>query len=132
MLLNGIFRPIGLAWIGVRHRMTRTNRLKLKQVELPRHGKLLVDDSLSFIGDNCLRTNLLTKLVLDKAAAGAVFEISSDNLSAVETIPFMLPNCNCEHLATVHESTCIKIYVRKCEAQTPAANSEQRPIDQLK
>lgn len=127
MLLNAIFRPIGLAWVGVRHRLTRANRFKLKQVDLPRHGTLLVDDSLSFIGDNCLRTNLLTKLVLDKAVAGVVFEISSDNLSAVETIPFMLPNCNCEHLATVHDPTCIKIYVRKCETQTLPSEPEHRP-----
>lgn len=127
MLLNGIFRPIGLAWAGMRHRLKLANRFKLKQVDLPRHGTLLVDDSLSFIGDNCLRTNLLTKLVLDKAAAGMVFEISSDNLSAVETIPFMLPNCNCEHLATIHDSICIKIYVRKREAQTHPSESEHRP-----
>jgi TusA-related sulfurtransferase len=116
MLLIEIFRPIGLAWLGVRHRLTRSNRLKLKQVELPKHGTLLVDDSLCFIGDSCLRTNLLTKLVLDKAIPGSLYEISSDNLSAVETIPFMLPNCNCEHIATIQEPSCIKIYVRKREA----------------
>ena len=118
MLLSRIFRPIGLAWVGVRHRLSRSNRLSLKQVDLPGHGTLRVDESLNFVGDNCLRTNLLTKLLLDKAAAGTVFEISSDNLSAVETIPFMLPNCNCEHLATVHEPTCLKIYVRKRKTQT--------------
>jgi len=127
MLLNGIFRPIGLVWVGMRHRLIRANRVKLKQVDLPRLGTLWVDDTLSFIGDNCLRTNLLTKLVLEKAVAGAVFEISSDNLSAIETIPFMLPNCNCEHLANVHEPTCIKIYVRKCETQIPPSESEHRP-----
>lgn len=117
MVLSRIFRPIGLVWLGVRHHMSRHNRLKFKWVELPIHGKVRVDESLNFVGDNCLRTNLLTKLLLDKAVAGTIFEISSDNLSAVETIPFMLPNCNCEHLATVHESTCLKIYVRKRETQ---------------
>jgi len=115
MLLYGIFRPIGVLWVGLRHRLVRANKLGLKQVDLPGHGILWVDESLNFVGDNCLRTNLLTKLVLDKAAAGAIFEISSDNLSAIETIPFMLPNCNCEHLATIHEALCQKIYVRKCE-----------------
>jgi len=118
MLLSQIFRPIGLAWVGVRHRLSRANKLRLKQVDLPGHGTLLVDESLNFVGDNCLRTNLLIKLLLDKAVAGAVFEISSDNLSAVETIPFMLPNCNCEHLATIREPTCQKIYVRKRETQS--------------
>lgn len=132
MLFNGIFRPIGLVWVGVRHRLSLTLRVKLKQIELPRYGTLLVDDSLSFIGDNCLRTNLLTKLVLDKATAGMIFEISSDNLSAIETIPFMLPNCNCEHLATIHDSICIKIYVRKRETITLLPESESRLHDTQK
>ena len=113
MLLYGIFKPIGLAWVEIRHRLTLVSRQGQKQVDLPGHGVLFVDESLDFVGDNCLRTNLLTKLLLDKALAGAVFEICSDNLSAIETIPFMLPNCNCEHLFTVHEATCQKIYVRK-------------------
>jgi len=127
MLLYGIFKPIGLAWVGIRHRLARVARAGLKQVDLPIHGLLWVDESLNFVGDNCLRTNLLTKLILDKAAAGAVFEISSDNLSAVETIPFMLPNCNCELLATIHEEACQKIYVRKCEAPTMPPAPESRP-----
>lgn len=126
MLLYGIFKPIGLAWVGIRHRLVRANRAGLKQVDLAGYGKLWVDDSLNFVGDNCLRTNLLTKLVLDKAVAGAVFEISSDNLSAIETIPFMLPNCNCEHLATAHEPICQKIYVRKRETQTPPTGPKAR------
>lgn len=106
-----------MAWLGIRHRLARAGRAGLKQVDLPGHGKLWVDESLDFVGDNCLRTNLLTKLLLDKAPAGAVFEIGSDNLSAVETIPFMLPNCNCEHLATLHEASCQKIYVRKLDTR---------------
>jgi len=108
-----IFRPIGLVWVGIRHRLARANNFRLRQVDLPEHGTLTLEETLDFVGDNCLRTNLLTKMILDKAVAGEVFEIISDNLSAVETIPFMLPNCNCEHLATVHEPTCRKIYVRK-------------------
>jgi len=127
MLLYGIFRPIGLTWIRIRHRLDRANKLELKQVDLPGHGTLSVDESLDFVGDNCLRTNLLIKLVLDKAIAGAVYEISSDNLSAVETIPFMLPNCDCEHLATIHESTCRKIYIRKRKPQTSPTESKSRP-----
>jgi len=126
MLFQGIFRPIGLAWIGIRHRLVRANRAGRKQVELPRHGTLWVDETLNFVGDTCLRTNLLTKLMLDKADAGVVFEISSDNLSAVETIPFMLPNCNCDLLAVLHEDACKRIYVRKRESVTVLAEPESR------
>jgi TusA-related sulfurtransferase len=123
MLLYGILRPVGLAWDRICHHLDLTRKSGLKQVDLPVHGVLWVDESLDFVGDNCLRTNLLLKLVLDKAVAGAVYEISSDNLSAVETIPFMLPNCNCEHLATLHEPTCLKIYVRKCGTPTTGPQS---------
>jgi TusA-related sulfurtransferase len=127
MLLYGIFKPLGRAWMGMRHRLAHASTMKQEQVDLPGRGTIWVDKSLNFVGDNCLRTNLLTKLVLDKAVAGTVFEISSDNLSAVETIPFMLPNCNCEHLATIHEPTCRKIYVRKRETRTPPTERECLP-----
>lgn len=127
MLHQGIFRPIGLAWLGLRHRLVRASRIGRKQVELRGHGMLWVDETLDFVGDTCLRTNLLTKLMLDKADAGAVFEIVSDNLSAVETIPFMLPNCNCEHLATLHDGTSQKIYVRKCATPSTLAEPKSHP-----
>ena len=132
MLFQGIFRPIGLAWIGIRHRWVRANSVGRTQVELPRLGTMWVDETLDFVGDTCLRTNLLTKLTLEKAVAGMVFEIRSDNLSAVETIPFMLPNCNCEHLATLHDETCQKIYVRKRQSvptvAAPQSGSHGRQI----
>ncbi len=66
-----------------------------------------------FIGDTCLRTNLLTKRMLDAADSGKVLEILSDNLSSVETIPFMLEGHGCEHLATVHHGDHWRIYARK-------------------
>lgn len=112
-----------MAWVEIRHRLTRANRQKFKLVELPDYGILLVDTSLDFIGENCLRTTLLTKLLLDKASPGDVFEIASDNLSAVETIPFMLPNCNCEYLSTVYELTYRKIYVRKLKISSLPSNT---------
>lgn len=74
------------------------------------------------MGENCLRTILITKLTLNKAAAGTVLEICSDNLSAVETIPFMLPHCDSEHLATINGEDCQKIYLRK---RQPSPLSEQ-------
>lgn len=66
-----------------------------------------------FTGQTCLRTNLVTKRVLDAAEAGKVVEIISDNLSSVETIPFMLEGHGCEHLATVHHGDHWRIYARK-------------------
>lgn len=124
MLFQGIFRPIGLVWVGIRHRFVRAGHKASRRVELPGHGAVWVGETLDFLGDTCLRTNLLTKLMLDKAAPGAIFEISSDNLSAVETIPFMLPNCNCEHLATLHDGASQRIYVRKCGIPPHAATPQ--------
>ncbi len=66
-----------------------------------------------FTGDTCLRTNLVTKRLLDAAEPGQVLEIISDNLSSVETIPFMLEGHGCEHLATVHQGDHWRIYARK-------------------
>jgi TusA-related sulfurtransferase len=66
-----------------------------------------------FTGDTCLRTNLATKRMLDAAEPGQVLEIISDNLSSVETIPFMLEGHGCEHLATVHQGDHWRIYARK-------------------
>lgn len=127
MSFQGIFRPLGLAWIGIRHRLVRAGRAERQQVELPRHGRLWVDETLDFVGDTCLRTNLLTKLMLDRAEPGTVFEICSDNLSAAETIPFMLPNCNCELLAVLHEDACKRIYIRKRESATARTRPQSGP-----
>lgn len=129
MLLYGIFKPIGLAWGGIRDRLAQAKSIGAKQVDLPAHGTVSVGECLDFVGDNCLRTNLLTKLALDKAAAGTVFEIRSDNLSAVETIPFMLPNCNCQHLATLHETDCQRIYVRKLPTEAQPTGRKDRTDD---
>jgi len=71
-----------------------------------------------FTGDTCLRTNLVTKRMLDAAHPGQVLEIISDNLSSVETIPFMLEGHGCEHLATVHHGNHWRIYARKRQPPT--------------
>lgn len=122
MVFSWIVGPIGQVWIGIRHRLSRPDKAMPRLVTLPTHGTLQVDILMDFVGDNCLRTILITKLTLNKAAAGTVLEICSDNLSAAETIPFMLHNCNCEHLATLNTPSCQKIYVRKSEAGPPATN----------
>ncbi|MBE0548432.1 MAG: sulfurtransferase TusA family protein [Rubrivivax sp.] len=72
-----------------------------------------------FTGDTCLRTNLVTKRMLDAAAPGQVLEIISDNLSSVETIPFMLEGHGCEYLATVHHGDHWRIYARKRKPPPP-------------
>lgn len=113
MTLSRLLEPLTAYWLNVRQRFRP--RARARRVELPRYGVVEINVSLGFVGDNCLRTNLLTKRALDRAPAGAIIEIASDNLSAVETIPFMLENHDCTHVITVHEQECWKIYVRKRE-----------------
>jgi TusA-related sulfurtransferase len=82
-------------------------------VEIPGHGQQKIAIALNFVGDTCLRINLVTKRALAYCIAGDVIEIVTDNLSSVETIPFMSPSYNFIHLATVHDQTCWKIYLGK-------------------
>lgn len=83
---------------------------------LPGWGEVRVTRSLNFLGDTCLRTNLLTKRALAYSEDGDVIEIITDNPSSAETIPFMSSNYNSLHLATVHAEQCWKIYLRKGKA----------------
>ncbi len=78
-----------------------------------RIGPVTVDVTRDFTGDTCLRTNLVTKMILDHCAPGSVAEIATDNVASVETIPFMLPGHRCVHLATVRTEAGWNIYVRK-------------------
>lgn len=86
-------------------------------------GVPCADLSVDFTGDTCLRTNLVTKRMLDALAAGQVLEVISDNLSAVETIPYMLEGHGCEHLASVHHTDHWRIYARKRKPAEPEAPS---------
>lgn len=90
----------------------RSSRL----VEVPGHGAMVADTNVDLTGATCLRTNLVTKRFLDAARPGAVVEIVSDNLSSVETIPFMLAGHGCVHLGTLHLDGSWKIYARKLGA----------------
>jgi|GEM_PF-3631880 TusA-related sulfurtransferase len=85
-------------------------------VEVPGHGAMVADASVDLMGATCLRTNLVTKRALDAARPGTVVEIVSDNLSSVETIPFMLAGHGCVHLGTLHLDGFWKIYARKLGA----------------
>lgn len=87
-----------------------------RAVDVPGHGAMVADLCVDLTGENCLRTNLVTKRALDGAAAGSVIEIVSDNLSSVETIPFMLAGHGCAHLGTLHLEGTWKIYARKQRA----------------
>ncbi len=87
-----------------------------RAVEVPGHGSMVADASVDLTGETCLRTNLVTKRALDAAAPGSVVEIVSDNLSSVETIPFMLAGHGCVHLGTLHLEGTWKIYARKVGA----------------
>lgn len=113
MTYSWIIGSVGRVWVGIRHRLSRPSRAIDKEIDLPGVGVITIDKTLNFVGENCLRTILITKLALNRAAAGTVLEIRSDNLSAVETIPFMLSDCNCDHLATINSVNCQKIYLRK-------------------
>ena len=84
-----------------------------RMVEVPGHGKLVANATVDLLGATCLRTNLVTKRVLDAAVVGTVVEIVSDNLSSVETIPFMLAGHGCIHVATIHVEGSWRIYARK-------------------
>jgi len=112
----GIFESGGLAELLVRKTSEPDRQItgvKEEWVEISDYGCLYVTLTLNFVGDTCLRTNLLTKRALAEAAVGDVIEIVTDNLSSVETIPFMSPNYNGVHLATCHDTECWRIYVQK-------------------
>jgi TusA-related sulfurtransferase len=82
-------------------------------LQLPGIGRVTPDVSVDLLGQTCLRTNLVAKRVLGLAPMGAVIEIISDNLSAVETIPFMLTSHGCSHLATVRDEQGWRVYARR-------------------
>jgi len=113
-VLSTLFRPIvDGAWIALRRHRLRPGRAIAKTVNLRSVGPVVVEVECDFTGDTCLRTNLLTKMILDRCPPGSIAEILSDNIASVETIPFMLPGHGCVHLATVRTGTGWSIYVRK-------------------
>ena len=107
---GGITEFLGL---GTPEPSNRITGAKEEWVEISGYGCLYVSLSLNFLGDTCLRTNLLTKRALAEAADRDVIEIITDNLSSVETIPFMSPNYSGAHLATCQDAQCWRIYVQK-------------------
>jgi TusA-related sulfurtransferase len=108
--------PFELFLSGLHSEPLRGGAAVPRRVEIPGRGTIAADFCLDFMGEACLRTNLVTKRALQAARPGLVIEIVSDNLSAVETIPFMLPGHDCEHLGTVQFEGGWKIYARKRSA----------------
>ena len=94
----------------------RSGTGEARAVDVPGHGSMVADTCVDLTGETCLRTNLVTKRALDGAPPGSVVEIVSDNLSSVETIPFMLAGHGCVHLGTLHLEGTWKIYARKLGA----------------
>lgn len=84
-----------------------------REASVPGLGLVVADTCVDLTGQTCLRTNLVAKRVLDAAPSGTVIEIVSDNLSAVETLPFMFPGHDCTHLATVRDAGGWRILARK-------------------
>ncbi|MHB8408795.1 MAG: sulfurtransferase TusA family protein [Acidiferrobacterales bacterium] len=82
-------------------------------VEIPNYGCLYVVRSLNFIGETCLRTNMVTKQALTEVKRGDIIEIVTDNLSSIETIHFMSPNYSGTHLVTYRDAKFWKVYVQK-------------------
>lgn len=111
--LTALVKPIDRAVLALARRWMRLEPVVVKTVTLRRVGAVTVTVARDFIGDTCLRTNLLTKMALDRCPPGAVLEIATDNLASVETIPFMLPGHGCTHLGTIRTDAGWKIYARK-------------------
>ena len=113
----GVFEYGGIAeLLGLRtaQPVSQKTELVVKEewVEIAQYGCLYVTLSLNLIGDTCLRINLLTKRAFAEAMEGDIIEVVTDNLSSVETIPFMSPNYNGVHLATCQDAQCWRIYVQ--------------------
>lgn len=105
--------PIAWMFPALREPGVEALRAVAQAVSVPGYGTFMADASVDLTGATCLRTNLVTKHALDAALPGQVIEIVSDNLSSVETIPFMLAGHGCAHVGTLHLEGTWKIYARK-------------------
>lgn len=108
--------PISWMFPALREPGLEALRAGTQAVDVPGYGTFVADASVDLTGATCLRTNLVTKRALDAAVPGQVVEIVSDNLSSVETIPFMLAGHGCAHVGTLHLEGTWKIYARKLVA----------------
>lgn len=110
MFLTELFRRKNVARAVKRHRVSSD---VVENVELPGHGVVEVKCRVSCEGEGCPKPQLLTLKALNECPEGAVVEVITDNLSAVETIPSMMDIYEGQHLGTIRNETHWRIYVRR-------------------
>lgn len=110
MFLKNIFRNKAPAKAKQRQRVCHEVS---EERELAGFGHVAVRCRVSCIGEGCPKPQLMTLKALDENEDGAVVEVITDNLSAVETIPSMMDIYGGQHMATVREESCWRIYVRR-------------------
>ncbi len=84
-----------------------------RDVELPGLGRVTVVRTVSCLGENCPRPQLLTMKTLSQVADGEVVELVSDNAAAVESIPALMLVIYCTHLSTLREEGCWRVFMRR-------------------
>ncbi|MGM0595299.1 MAG: sulfurtransferase TusA family protein [Pseudomonadota bacterium] len=110
MLLRNIFRSNKTEKAKQRQRVCHE---VAEEMDLPGYGAVAVRCRVSCVGEGCPKPQLMTLKALDESRDGNVVEVVTDNLSAVETIPSMMDIYGGQHLATVREESCWRIYVRR-------------------
>lgn len=85
----------------------------VKDVDIPGWGCVRVVSSVDCLGAMCPRPQLLTMKVLGEVGSEEVVEVVLDNPAAVEGFPALAQALGCTHLATVRESDCWRVYLRK-------------------
>lgn len=84
-----------------------------RRVDLPGRGAVAVVRSIDCVGEMCPRPQLLTVKVMGEVREGEVIEVLTDNAAAVEGFPALAMKLNCEHLVTIREPGCWRIYLRR-------------------
>jgi tRNA 2-thiouridine synthesizing protein A len=101
-------------WFDLFHdRPIGVSSLVIKDVDIPGKGKVHVVRSVDCLGAMCPRPQLLTMKVLGEVEPGEVIEVRMDNPTAVEGFPALGQTLGCAHLATIRESDCWCVYLRK-------------------
>jgi len=102
------------SWFDLFHdRPIGVSTLVIKDVDIPGKGKVRVVRSVDCLGAMCPRPQLLTMKVLGEVGPGEVIEVRMDNPTAVEGFPALGQTLGCAHLATIRESDCWCVYMRK-------------------
>jgi TusA-related sulfurtransferase len=102
------------SWFDLFHdRPTGIASLVIKDVDIPGFGVVQVVRSVDCLGAMCPRPQLLTMKVLGEIGLEGVIEVVLDNPTAVEGFPALAQTLDCRHLATVRESGCWRVYLRK-------------------